>query len=57
VLDILKFIHSTAWPALFGKAADDLQQANAADDEYMISDHDLLVGRLACSRMECTSCV
>ncbi|KAI8476461.1 MAG: component of TRAPP complex [Monoraphidium minutum] len=45
VLDVLKFIHSTAWPALFGKAADDLQQANAADDEYMISDHDLLVGR------------
>lgn len=45
VLDVLKFIHSTAWPSLFGKAANDLQQANAADDEYMISDHDLMVGR------------
>ena len=43
VLDALKFVHSTAWPALFGKAATDLQQANAADDEYMISDSDLLV--------------
>lgn len=28
VLDMLKFIHSTAWPYLFGKAADNLQQAN-----------------------------
>jgi hypothetical protein len=45
VLDILRHIHSTAWPYLFGKTADDLQQANAADDEYMISDHDLLIGR------------
>lgn len=45
VLDVLKHIHSVAWPALFGKTADDLQQANAADDEYMISDADLLVGR------------
>jgi hypothetical protein len=44
VLDVLKFIHSTAWPFLFGKPANDLQQANAADDEYMITDHDLLVG-------------
>eukprot|EP00882_Tetradesmus_deserticola_P019443 GHRQ01020929.1.p2 GENE.GHRQ01020929.1~~GHRQ01020929.1.p2 ORF type:complete len:105 (+),score=41.65 GHRQ01020929.1:1196-1510(+) len=30
---------------MFGKTADDLQQANAADDEYMISDNDLLLGR------------
>jgi hypothetical protein len=45
VLDILKYIHSVAWPHMFGKKADDLQQANAADDEYMISDNDLLVGR------------
>lgn len=44
-LDILKHLHSVAWPYMFGKPADDLQQANAADDEYMISDHDLLVGR------------
>ena len=45
VLDILKYIHSVAWPYMFGKKADDLQQANAADDEYMISDNDLLVGK------------
>jgi hypothetical protein len=43
VLDVLKFIHSTAWPFMFGKAANDLQQANAADDEYMITDYDLMV--------------
>jgi hypothetical protein len=30
---------------MFGKPADDLQQANAADDEYMISDRYLLPGR------------
>eukprot|EP00882_Tetradesmus_deserticola_P015907 GHRQ01016963.1.p1 GENE.GHRQ01016963.1~~GHRQ01016963.1.p1 ORF type:complete len:203 (+),score=77.37 GHRQ01016963.1:626-1234(+) len=45
ILDILKHIHSSAWPYMFGKTADDLQQANAADDEYMISDNDLLLGR------------
>lgn len=45
ILDILKYIHSVAWPYMFGKKADDLQQANAADDEYMISDSDLLVGK------------
>lgn len=45
VLDVLRFIHSTAWPYLFGKPADDLQQANAADDEYMISDYELLVNK------------
>mmetsp|Transcript_2813 Transcript_2813/g.4425 ORF Transcript_2813/g.4425 Transcript_2813/m.4425 type:complete len:202 (-) Transcript_2813:152-757(-) len=41
ILDILKFIHSTVWPAFFGKNADDLQQAAAAEDEYMISDYDM----------------
>ncbi|GAX80659.1 hypothetical protein CEUSTIGMA_g8094.t1 [Chlamydomonas eustigma] len=45
VLDALRFIHSTAWPHMFGKTADDLQQAAAADDEYMISDHDLPTNR------------
>ena len=45
ILDILRFIHSTAWPYLFGKNADDLQQAAAADDEYMISDYDLLINK------------
>jgi trafficking protein particle complex subunit 5 len=45
VLDALKHIHSVAWPALFGKPADDLQQANAADDEFMIRDAAPLVCR------------
>ncbi|MEW5298598.1 MAG: hypothetical protein WDW38_000673 [Sanguina aurantia] len=45
ILDMLRYIHSTAWPYMFGKNADDLQQAAAADDEYMISDYDLLVNR------------
>lgn len=45
VLDVLRFIHSTAWPYMFGKNADDLQQAAAADDEYMISDYDLLISK------------
>jgi hypothetical protein len=44
-LDALKFVHSVAWPALFGKPADDLQQAHAADDEFMIADHDLVLHR------------
>jgi hypothetical protein len=42
-LDALKFVHSVAWPALFGRPAADLQQAHAADDEFMIRDDDLLV--------------
>ncbi len=29
ILDALRFIHSTAWPFMFGKPADDLQQAAA----------------------------
>lgn len=41
----LFLLRSVAWPYMFGKKADDLQQANAADDEYMISDNDLLVGK------------
>ncbi|EFJ44251.1 hypothetical protein VOLCADRAFT_76372 [Volvox carteri f. nagariensis] len=45
VLDILRFIHGPAWQYLFGKTADDLQQAANADDEYYIRDYDLLVSR------------
>lgn len=29
ILEILRFIHNTAWPYMFGKSADDLQQAAA----------------------------
>lgn len=45
ILDVLKFIHSVVWPYLFGKAADSLEQANAADDEYMISDVNLVLNK------------
>ncbi|GLC37374.1 hypothetical protein PLESTB_001594200 [Pleodorina starrii] len=45
VLDILRFIHGPAWQYLFGKTADDLQQAAHAEDEYYIRDYDLLVSR------------
>lgn len=45
LLEALKHIHSAAWPYLFGKPADDLQQAHAAADEFMIRDADLLVCR------------
>jgi len=45
VLDALRFIHSVAWPQMFGKPADDLQQAHACDDEFMITDADLSVCR------------
>ncbi|CAD7699517.1 unnamed protein product [Ostreobium quekettii] len=41
LLDLLKFVHTTVWPYMFGKTADSLEQANAADDEYMISDVNL----------------
>ncbi|KXZ44731.1 hypothetical protein GPECTOR_63g56 [Gonium pectorale] len=45
VLDILRLIHGPAWQYLFGKTADDLQQAANADDEYYIRDYDLLISR------------
>ena len=45
LLDVLKFVHSVAWPHMFGRPADDLQQAAAHEDEYMISDHDLATNR------------
>lgn len=36
LIDLLTFISSTAWKALFGKAADSLEKSTGADDEYMI---------------------
>ncbi|GMH35375.1 hypothetical protein BSKO_03243 [Bryopsis sp. KO-2023] len=45
IIDILKFIHSTVWPYMFGKTADSLEQANAAEDEYMISDLNLQLNK------------
>lgn len=34
IIDILKFIHSTVWPYMFGKTADSLEQANAVGIDY-----------------------
>ncbi|KDD76539.1 transport protein particle component protein [Helicosporidium sp. ATCC 50920] len=43
LLDALRFVHSTLWKYLFGRAAQDLEQSNTAEDEYMISDADIFV--------------
>jgi len=45
ILGILSFLHTNVWKSLFGKTADSLERGTSADDEYMISDHDLLVNR------------
>jgi hypothetical protein len=41
LLDVLRYIYTTVWKYLFGKQAQDLQQSNDADDEYMISDDEV----------------
>jgi hypothetical protein len=38
-MSILQFISSTAWKALFGKAADSLERSIDHADEYMIFDY------------------
>ncbi|KAI8844438.1 NO signaling/Golgi transport ligand-binding domain-containing protein [Chytriomyces cf. hyalinus JEL632] len=43
VLQMLLFINSTLWKALFAKPADSLQKSNDNDDEYMITDNDPLI--------------
>ncbi|EFA85219.1 hypothetical protein PPL_02219 [Heterostelium album PN500] len=45
LLGILSFIHSTVWKALFGKQADSLEKSTEADDEYMISDANMIVNK------------
>merc|ERR1712118_151586 len=45
LISILSFIHSTVWRTLFGKTADSLEKGTDADDEYMISDANLLVNK------------
>ena len=40
---ILQFINTNVWSSLFGNSADSLEIYN--DDEYVISDRDLLVNR------------
>eukprot|EP00898_Chlorokybus_atmophyticus_P003694 jgi/Chlat1/4325/Chrsp29S04607 len=45
VLGILTFIHSVVWKSLFGKTADSLEKGTEHEDEYMISEKELLVNR------------
>ncbi|KAK4798305.1 hypothetical protein SAY86_030631 [Trapa natans] len=45
LLGILSFVHSTVWKVLFGKAADSLEKGTEHEDEYMISEKELLVNR------------
>eukprot|EP00252_Welwitschia_mirabilis_P020453 TRINITY_DN5018_c0_g1_i3.p1 TRINITY_DN5018_c0_g1~~TRINITY_DN5018_c0_g1_i3.p1 ORF type:complete len:214 (+),score=42.10 TRINITY_DN5018_c0_g1_i3:328-969(+) len=45
LLGILSFVHSTVWKSLFGKVADSLEKGTENEDEYMISERELLVNR------------
>ncbi|XP_038874608.1 trafficking protein particle complex subunit 5 isoform X3 [Benincasa hispida] len=45
LLGILSFVHSTIWKVLFGKVADSLEKGTEHEDEYMISEKELLVNR------------
>ncbi|CAA2998393.1 Hypothetical predicted protein [Olea europaea subsp. europaea] len=45
LLGILSFIHSTIWKVLFGNVADSLEKGTEHEDEYMISEKELLVSR------------
>lgn len=45
LLGILSFIHSTVWKSLFGKVADSLEKSTEHEDEYMISEKELLVNK------------
>uniref|UniRef100_A0A803QBF3 Trafficking protein particle complex subunit n=1 Tax=Cannabis sativa TaxID=3483 RepID=A0A803QBF3_CANSA len=45
LLGILSFVHTTVWKVLFGKAADSLEKGTEHEDEYMISEKELLVNR------------
>lgn len=45
LLGILSFVHSTLWKSLFGKVADSLEKGTENEDEYMISEKELLVNR------------
>ncbi|KAI9143791.1 NO signaling/Golgi transport ligand-binding domain-containing protein [Paraphysoderma sedebokerense] len=45
ILNVLYFINTLVWKALFGKAADSLEKSAQNEDEYMISDNELLVNK------------
>ena len=38
-------MHTSVWKALFGKQADVLEKDDDHDNQYMITDHDMLVNR------------
>lgn len=43
--DVIRFVHTSVWKALFGKQADVLEKDDDHDNQYMITDHDMLVNR------------
>jgi hypothetical protein len=43
VINVLYFIHTTVWKALFGRPADSLERSTENVDEYMISDNEPIV--------------
>eukprot|EP00301_Raphidiophrys_heterophryoidea_P000559 c10279_g1_i1.p1 GENE.c10279_g1_i1~~c10279_g1_i1.p1 ORF type:complete len:210 (-),score=53.70 c10279_g1_i1:340-924(-) len=45
IVDMLKFISSTVWKALFGKNAESLERSTDNEDEYMICEKESLVNR------------
>mmetsp|Transcript_36320 Transcript_36320/g.61209 ORF Transcript_36320/g.61209 Transcript_36320/m.61209 type:complete len:201 (-) Transcript_36320:200-802(-) len=45
LLGILNFVNTTVWRSLFGKPAESLERGADNEDEYMISDRELLVNR------------
>ncbi|RKP09449.1 NO signaling/Golgi transport ligand-binding domain-containing protein [Thamnocephalis sphaerospora] len=45
VINMLYFINSTVWKALFGRVADSLERSTENEDEYMISDNEPAVGK------------
>jgi len=45
LLNVLSWIHSTAWRILFGKQADSLEKSTERDDEYMIIENSLPVNK------------
>lgn len=45
LLNLLIFINSKLWRMVFGKTADSLEKSSDHDDEYMISDNELIVNK------------
>lgn len=43
ILELLQFIHSVFWKALFGRPADALESSTTSKNEYMIADNEPLV--------------